>query len=142
MDKTTFQHTAAPNTYQSPPSYQMAEVDQRALTGSGAPAGMHSSVITITPASPQPQDHIPWSVFSTLYLNTCCLGFVALLYSLKARERKDVGDMNGAIGYASTSRSLNIAALVLTMLLVILFVILFTTGIFSLRSSFIYGNGK
>lgn len=31
------------------------------------------------------KDHILWSIFSTLYMNCCCLGFVALVYSVKVR---------------------------------------------------------
>lgn len=32
---------------------------------------------------PPPRDHLIWSVFSALYLNLCCLGFLALAYSVK-----------------------------------------------------------
>lgn len=32
-------------------------------------------------------DHIVWSLFNTIFLNWCCLGFVAFAYSVKVRVR-------------------------------------------------------
>ncbi|EFB26813.1 hypothetical protein PANDA_016306, partial [Ailuropoda melanoleuca] len=61
--------------------------------------------------------HIIWSLFSTIFMNLCCLGFVALAYSMKSRDWKMVGDMIGAQAYASTTKCLNIWALVLGLFL-------------------------
>ena len=30
-----------------------------------------------------PQDYLVWSLCNTLYVNFCCLGFMALIYSIK-----------------------------------------------------------
>ncbi|XP_059243480.1 interferon-induced transmembrane protein 1-like [Mustela nigripes] len=38
-------------------------------------------------------DHIVWSLFNTIFLNWCCLGFMAFAYSVKVRVR--VGDAGG-----------------------------------------------
>nr|XP_012311490.1 interferon-induced transmembrane protein 1 isoform X1 [Aotus nancymaae]XP_021532680.1 interferon-induced transmembrane protein 1 isoform X1 [Aotus nancymaae] len=31
-------------------------------------------------------DHIVWSLFNTLFMNWCCLGFIAFAYSVKGQE--------------------------------------------------------
>ncbi|PNI26963.1 IFITM2 isoform 4, partial [Pan troglodytes] len=28
-------------------------------------------------------DHVVWSLFNTLFMNPCCLGFIAFAYSVK-----------------------------------------------------------
>ena len=33
-----------------------------------------------------PKDYLLWSLCNTLYVNFCCLGFMALLYSIKVRS--------------------------------------------------------
>nr|XP_055120008.1 interferon-induced transmembrane protein 3-like [Symphalangus syndactylus] len=53
-------------------------------------------------------NHVVWSLFNTLFMNPCCLGFIAFAYSLKSRDRKMVGDLTGAQAYASTAKCLNI----------------------------------
>lgn len=35
------------------------------------------------PAAPAPRDHLVWAIFNTLYMNFCCLGFVALAFAVK-----------------------------------------------------------
>ena len=87
----------------------------------GAPqtsAPVATTVITI-PRETSVPDHIVWSLFNTLFLNWCCLGFVAFAYSVKARDRKMVGDITGAQSYASTAKCLNIWALILGLILTI-----------------------
>ncbi|XP_072322199.1 dispanin subfamily A member 2b-like [Scyliorhinus torazame] len=87
-----------------------------------------STVITVVPNAPPVRDHLLWSIFNFFYMNFCCLGFVALVFSVKSRDRKVVGDAEGARHYASTARALNIAATVLSILvLVILIVIIFVS---------------
>uniref|UniRef100_A0A8C0TM97 Uncharacterized protein n=2 Tax=Canis lupus familiaris TaxID=9615 RepID=A0A8C0TM97_CANLF len=65
-------------------------------------------------------DHVVWSLFNTIFLNSFCLGFVAFVYSVKARDRKMVGDLTGAQSFASTARCLNIWALVLGIISIVL----------------------
>ncbi|KAM9659585.1 interferon-induced transmembrane protein 1-like [Trichechus inunguis] len=90
-------------------------------------APMTSTVINIRSETSVP-DHVVWSLFNTLFLNCCCLGFVAFAYSVKSRDRKMVGDVTGAQSYASTAKCLNICALVFSILLIIGFIILSATG--------------
>uniref|UniRef100_A0ABI0NS44 Interferon induced transmembrane protein 2 (1-8D) n=2 Tax=Bos taurus TaxID=9913 RepID=A0ABI0NS44_BOVIN len=87
----------------------------------GAPqsqAPVTTTVINIPRENSVP-DHIVWSLFNTVFLNWCCLGFVAFAYSVKSRDRKMVGDITGAQSYASTAKCLNIWALVLGIFLTI-----------------------
>ncbi|GAB5578276.1 interferon-induced transmembrane protein 1-like [Prionailurus iriomotensis] len=105
------------------------------MGASQGPAPMATTVINIQTETSVP-DHIVWSLFNTVYMNWCCLGFVAFAYSVKSRDRKMVGDMIGAQTYASTAKCLNICALVLGLLLTIIFIILFFTGalVFSINT--------
>ncbi|XP_006893255.1 PREDICTED: interferon-induced transmembrane protein 1 [Elephantulus edwardii] len=90
-------------------------------------APVMSTVINIQNDTVVP-DHIVWSLFNTLFMNCCCLGFVAFAYSVKSRDRKMVGDVIGAQSYASTAKCLNISTLVLSLLVIVLFIILIATG--------------
>lgn len=56
--------------------------DPRALSSRKADAAAHTALSMGTPG-PMPRDHLLWSVFSTVYLNLCCLGFLALVHSVK-----------------------------------------------------------
>ncbi|KAJ8343216.1 hypothetical protein SKAU_G00305450 [Synaphobranchus kaupii] len=110
-----------------PPSYEPLK-DPREGT-------MANNTARIIPASmPPPRDHIVWSLFNFFYMNTCCLGFVAFYFSIKARDRKVVGDLEGAREYGSTARCLNIVALCLSLLIfVIVIIVIFSVG-FSISS--------
>ncbi|KAI3370610.1 hypothetical protein L3Q82_007173 [Scortum barcoo] len=68
---------------------------------------------TVNINSDPPKDHIIWSLCCFVYSNLCCLGLAALIFSIKARDRKMAGDLDGARHYGSTARCLNIAATVL-----------------------------
>ncbi|KYO41603.1 interferon-induced transmembrane protein 3-like [Alligator mississippiensis] len=63
-----------------------------------------------------PHDFVLWSFFNTVFCNPCCLGFLALVFSIKARDRKLLGDMSGADSYGKTAKYLNITILVLIIL--------------------------
>ncbi|XP_072495680.1 dispanin subfamily A member 2b-like [Notamacropus eugenii] len=88
-----------------------------------------STIINVHSYEPPAKDFLVWSVFNTLYMNFCCLGFMALVFSVKARDRKVVGDLNGARSYGSTAKCLNIFALIFSLLLTILLISLMATGI-------------
>ncbi|XP_075404048.1 interferon-induced transmembrane protein 1-like [Tenrec ecaudatus] len=90
-------------------------------------APVQSTVINI-PSEPHVPDHVVWSLFNTLFLNCCCLGFVAYVYSVKSRDQKMVGNMIGAQSHASTAKYLNIFSTVLGLLGILVFIILLTTG--------------
>ncbi|KAM4617385.1 dispanin subfamily A member 2b-like isoform 1-T1 [Discoglossus pictus] len=81
---------------------------------------VQSTVITVSPNEPPVRDHLIWSIFNLVYMNFCCLGLVAVAFSVKSRDRKMRGDKIGAQSYGSTSRSLNIAATILTIICLII----------------------
>ncbi|XP_031244634.1 interferon-induced transmembrane protein 1 [Mastomys coucha] len=93
--------------------------------------GPHISTSATTTTINMPEistpDHVVWSLFSTLFMNFCCLGFIAYAYSVKSRDRKMVGDATGAQSYASTARCLNISSLIFTILMTIIFIIIYLT---------------
>ncbi|ELW46906.1 Interferon-induced transmembrane protein 3 [Tupaia chinensis] len=109
----------------SPPNYEMLK-EEHEVSVLGAPppaAPVTSTVINIRSETSVP-DHVVWSLFNTVFMNYCCLGFIAFAYSVKSRDRKMVGDVIGAQSYASTAKCLNIFALVLGIVLTIMFIIL------------------
>uniref|UniRef100_A0A8B9MCS6 Uncharacterized protein n=1 Tax=Accipiter nisus TaxID=211598 RepID=A0A8B9MCS6_9AVES len=89
-----------------------------------------STVVSVEqpPPPPPPRDHLAWSLCTTLYANVCCLGFMALVFSVKSRDRKVLGDYSGALSYGSTAKYLNITALLLNIFLVILVIALIASG--------------
>ncbi|KAJ6665004.1 hypothetical protein lerEdw1_005235 [Lerista edwardsae] len=113
-----------------PPRYEELKEDR---VGGQPEAGipLASTVIHMQPQVyvPPPRDHFVWSLFTTLYFNFCCLGLMALNFSVKARDRKVVGDNSGASSYGSTAKCLNILALVLSLLMVVLLIILVAVGV-------------
>nr|XP_035119854.2 interferon-induced transmembrane protein 1 [Callithrix jacchus] len=86
-----------------------------------------STVINIQSETSVP-DHVVWSLFNTLFMNWCCLGFIAFAYSVKSRDRKMVGDLTGAQAYASTAKCLNIWALIVGIIMTIGFILLLVFG--------------
>ncbi|CAI9546632.1 unnamed protein product [Staurois parvus] len=78
--------------------------------------GNQATVVTILPEIPPVRDHVLWSMFNTMYMNIFCLGLLALVFSIKSRDRKQLGDRSGAISYGSTARCMNIAATSLSIL--------------------------
>ncbi|KAM9351983.1 dispanin subfamily A member 2b-like [Symphorus nematophorus] len=68
---------------------------------------------TVSITSEPPKDHIIWSLCCFVYSNPFCLGLAALIFSVKARDRRVAGDVEGARHYGSTARCLNIWATVL-----------------------------
>ncbi|XP_064369323.1 dispanin subfamily A member 2b-like [Dromaius novaehollandiae] len=93
-----------------------------------------AAVVQVAPAEPPPRDHLAWSLCSSLYVNFCCLGFLALVFSVKSRDRKVLGDYSGALSYGSTAKCLNITALLLSILLLVLVGILLATGTIAVAS--------
>ncbi|KAK2103242.1 Interferon-induced transmembrane protein 3 [Saguinus oedipus] len=101
-----------------PPNYEMLKEEHEVAT-LGAPhnpAPPTSTVIHIRSETS--------SLFNTLFMNSCCLGFIAFAYSVKSRDRKMVGDLTGAQAYASTAKCLNVWALILGIVMTILLIII------------------
>ncbi|XP_042267392.1 dispanin subfamily A member 2b-like [Thunnus maccoyii] len=89
-----------------------------------APTMVQYTTVNIT--TEPPPDYIIWSLCCFVNSNPFCLGLAALIYSIKARDRKVAGDLEGARHYGSTARCLNIVSTVLaavTILIVIITVI-------------------
>ncbi|XP_026547148.1 interferon-induced transmembrane protein 1-like [Notechis scutatus] len=112
------------------PNYQQLKEDHDSaiLEAHGVPAGatvirMHSPEVYTTP----PSDHIVWSLCTTLYFNVFCLGFLALFFSVKARDHKVIGDYNSAASYGSTAKCLNLTGLLLNILVVVVIVVIVVT---------------
>uniref|UniRef100_A0A2K5LGZ7 Interferon-induced transmembrane protein 3 n=1 Tax=Cercocebus atys TaxID=9531 RepID=A0A2K5LGZ7_CERAT len=108
-----------------PPNYEMLKEEHEvAMLGAPHnPAPPTSTVIHIRSETSVP-DHVVWSLFNTLFMNPCCLGFIAFAYSMKSRDRKTVGDLTGAQAYASTAKSL-ILGILMTILLIVIPVLIF-----------------
>ncbi|NXT24482.1 IFM3 protein, partial [Syrrhaptes paradoxus] len=95
-----------------------------------------SSVVTSTaPGEPAavPQDFVLWSLFSTLFCNPCCFGFLALVFSIKARDRKIAQDQGAAETYGRTAKHLNIVALCLGTIIIIIGIVLLVLYLHTLR---------
>ncbi|OCT83890.1 hypothetical protein XELAEV_18022029mg [Xenopus laevis] len=82
----------------------------------GAPV----TVIEISPETTEVNDYYLWSIFNFVYLNFCCLGFIALAYSLKVRDKKLLNDLTGAVEDAKTARAFNITSSALATLCIII----------------------
>ncbi|XP_003206166.1 dispanin subfamily A member 2b-like [Meleagris gallopavo] len=99
------------------------------MDGLGMEEKTRSTVVTVeNPLVPPPRDHLAWSLCTTLYANVCCLGFLALVFSVKSRDRKVLGDYSGALSYGSTAKYLNITAHLINVFLIILFIALVASG--------------
>ncbi|NXH17294.1 IFM2 protein, partial [Bucco capensis] len=99
---------------------------QEGLSMEGLPP---STVVMVEPSRAlPPRDHLLWSLCTMLYGNVCCLGFMALVFSVKSRDRKVLGDYSGALSYGSTSKYLNITALLLNIFLVVVVIALIASG--------------
>nr|XP_020479882.1 dispanin subfamily A member 2b-like [Monopterus albus] len=116
----------------NPPGYQAESVPAQmgrndGFTGQPA-TSTRVQYTTVSISTDPPKDHIIWSLCCFVYSNPFCLGLAALIYSIKSRDRKMAGDLQGAQGYGSTARNLNIAATVLGCILFIVFIIIITTS--------------
>ncbi|XP_063293514.1 interferon-induced transmembrane protein 1-like [Pelobates fuscus] len=79
-----------------------------------------STVVTILQDDPPIKDYVLFSVFNIMIANVCCLGFLALVFSVKCRDRKLAGDRHAARSYSATACLLNITTTILTILFFIL----------------------
>ncbi|KFQ40502.1 Interferon-induced transmembrane protein 3, partial [Mesitornis unicolor] len=73
---------------------------------------------------PVPRDYVLWSFFNSMFCNPCCLGFIAFIYSIKARDRKIAQDLAGASTYGQSAKKLNIIAVCVGVLTIILSIVL------------------
>ncbi|XP_074004734.1 interferon-induced transmembrane protein 1-like [Numenius arquata] len=82
---------------------------------------------------PNPQDFVLWSFFNAIYCNPFCLGFIALVFSIKSRDMKMAHDPAAAGSYGRTAKYLNIAALCLGIVVTIISIVVLVTYFNSLQ---------
>lgn len=70
----------------------------------------NSTVVNVDVSKEMPPDYFIWSLICFSWVNPCCLGLAALIHSVKARDRKVMGDIEGARENGSTAKTLNIVA--------------------------------
>uniref|UniRef100_A0AAZ3S354 Uncharacterized protein n=1 Tax=Oncorhynchus tshawytscha TaxID=74940 RepID=A0AAZ3S354_ONCTS len=85
--------------------------------------GMLAVYFSIKPVVPHPRDHIIWSLCSLVYGNPFCLGMLAVYFSIKSRDRKMVGDLEGARKHGKTACCFNTVTLTLVILGLLFFFI-------------------
>ncbi|XP_053174923.1 dispanin subfamily A member 2b-like [Scomber japonicus] len=80
---------------------------------------------TVNMTTEPPQDYIIWSLCSLVHFNPLCLGMTAFTYSVKARDRKMIGDLEGARRYGSIACRLNLISTVLIVIAIVIFLFMF-----------------
>ncbi|KAG2462966.1 IFM10 protein, partial [Polypterus senegalus] len=80
------------------------------------------------------KDHILWSIFSFHYLNCCCLGFIALWYSIKSRDQKHAKNLTLAREFGLTAKRLNIVTTVLTIITYVIVIAIYAATIITMIS--------
>ncbi|KAG8564376.1 hypothetical protein GDO81_016432 [Engystomops pustulosus] len=96
------------------------------------PGNAPSTVVTIREDDNPIRDDLIWSIFNTIYCNLCCLGLVALSYSVKSRDRKLFRDTVGARRHGNSARCCNIAATVISVIFIIIVVVVYIYAITSI----------
>ncbi|XP_053174569.1 dispanin subfamily A member 2b-like [Scomber japonicus] len=104
----------------NPPGYPAEAFPLQGVRHDGLPAQPAGSTAiqftTVNITTAPPSDHIIWSLCCFVYSNPFCLGLAALIYSIKARDRKVAGDPEGARHYGATARCLNIVSTILVVI--------------------------
>ncbi|XP_037622736.1 dispanin subfamily A member 2b-like [Sebastes umbrosus] len=120
----------------NPAGYPIENVpSQRTYDGQhGGPTTVQYTTLNIE--TEPPKDHIIWSLLCFMYSNPCCLGLAALIFSIKARDRKVAGDLEGARQYGSTARCLNIWATVLVSIVVLIAIITITVMLVQIHEGY------
>ncbi|XP_037994219.1 interferon-induced transmembrane protein 5-like [Motacilla alba alba] len=90
-------------------------------------------------SDPQPRDYVLWSVFNVLLWCALgglgCCGFPALVYSIKARDCKLVGDVEGARRHSHRARVANIICSVGVAAALVIFIIIAVIVMSKLRDT-------
>ncbi|XP_030221629.1 dispanin subfamily A member 2b-like isoform X1 [Gadus morhua] len=81
------------------------------------------TVVTIGHPVEHPRDYVVWSICSLCHGNPLCFGLVALIFSIKARDMKVIGDLQRARGYSKWALVFNGAALIISFLIILGFFI-------------------
>ncbi|XP_056349555.1 interferon-induced transmembrane protein 5-like [Oenanthe melanoleuca] len=90
-------------------------------------------------SDPQPRDYVLWSVLNVLLWSALgglgCLGFPALVCSVKARDCKLVGDLEGARRHSDRARVANIVCSVAVAVVWLIFIIIVAIVVSTLRTT-------
>ncbi|XP_026221861.1 dispanin subfamily A member 2b-like [Anabas testudineus] len=108
----------------------------------GAPTMVQYTSVNVT--TEPPKDYIIWSLCCFVYSNPFCLGLAALIFSIKSRDQKADGDLEGAQRYGSTALQLNIAATIVGSILVVITIITVTVvsaNTYNESNRYRYGSG-
>ncbi|XP_054490515.1 dispanin subfamily A member 2b-like [Agelaius phoeniceus] len=90
-------------------------------------------------SEPQPRDYVLWSVFNVLLWSALggmgCCGFPALVYSVKARDCKVSGDLEGARRHSHRARVVNIVCSVAVAVVWVIFIVIAATFVSRFRDT-------
>lgn len=115
-----------------PPSLYL-EMQTPYVQGQPRPPGPYNqpwvAQATVITVENQPPDYILWSLFNTLFLNSFFFGFLALVYSIKARDCKVVHDLEGAVRFSRNARIFNIVACIMGIIISITMIVLTATAL-------------
>lgn len=84
---------------------------------------VRDAVQLTVPIAPPPRDYVLWSFVSAMVCNFYCLGFAALAFSVKSRDRLVMKDVAAAHRYGNSARRLNIAAVVVGVITITFFLL-------------------
>ncbi|KAE8607069.1 hypothetical protein XENTR_v10010989 [Xenopus tropicalis] len=84
--------------------------------------------MTISATELPVRDHLVWSIANTFCMNVCCLGLIAILFSVKSRDQKLIGNRTRAQNYGSIALALNITATVIYGIVIISLIIYISVG--------------
>lgn len=73
------------------------------------------------PTAPPPKDYVLWSLFNAMLCNFYCLGFAALAFSVKSRDRLVMKDVAAARRYGDSARRLNVATVAVGIVTIVFF---------------------
>ncbi|XP_058685419.1 dispanin subfamily A member 2b-like [Poecile atricapillus] len=90
-------------------------------------------------SDPQPRDYVLWSVFNVLLWcllgGLGCLGFPPLVFSIKARDCKFLGDLEGARRHSDRAKAANIVCSVVVAVVLVIFITAFIIMASTLRAT-------
>ncbi|XP_062823589.1 dispanin subfamily A member 2b isoform X2 [Anolis carolinensis] len=110
-------------------AHGMPPVEARAPWGVGPPGPYYpyprAALVSVRKL---PRDYLLWSLFTFSYANCCCLGLAALVFSIKSRDAKVLGDVESAEEHGKTARCLSVVAMTLAIVSMIVSIIVIATS--------------
>ncbi|XP_062823588.1 dispanin subfamily A member 2b isoform X1 [Anolis carolinensis] len=110
-------------------AHGMQPVEGKGPGGVDAPGPRYPHArATLVSLRRMPRDYLVWSLFTFFYGNFCCLGLAALVFSIKSRDAKVLGDVESAEEHGKTDRCLSVVALALAIVSMIVSIIVMATS--------------